>query len=98
MNERTANASARRHACELISYYLHHHDAIRLSFEKNCHYEWAIKEALIAIKRSDDTPLNVLDLMLVKYDSWGHNKSEAAERFRIAASAIDDIIDLLLTN
>lgn len=93
-----SRSSARVNACDLIAYYLDHHDAVQWSFEKNCYYEWAIKEALITIKCSDDTPIEVLDRMLAKFDSWAHCESAASERFAVAASAIDDIIDLLLTS
>lgn len=98
MSEMTAMSSARFRACEIISCYLHHHDSVSWSFEKNCYYEWAIKEALIAVKTSNDTPLNVLDRILAKYDSWAHDESEAAKRFAVASSAIDDLIDQLLTS
>lgn len=97
MSVRTARASTKIRACEVIAYYLKHHDSIHLSFEKNCYYEWAIKEALREIKFSNDTPLNVLDHLLIKYDGWAHSESNSADAFKVAASAIDDLIDLLLT-
>lgn len=98
MSVRTAQASARYRACEIIAYYLKHHDSIVLSFEKTCYYEWAIKEALREIKLSDDTPLNVLDRMLVKYDARAHTHADSADAFKVAATAIDDLIDLLITS
>lgn len=98
MSVRTATASTKFRACEVIAYYLKHHDSIHLSFEKTCYYEWAIKEALREVKSSNDTPLNVLDRMLVKYDERAHRHTDSADAFKIAASAIDDLIDLLITS
>ena len=98
MSVRTARASAKYRACEVMAYHLKHHDSVFLPFEKMCYYEWAVKEAIREVKASSDTPLNVLDRLLVKYDERAHTNCGSSEAFKVASAAIDDLIDLLLTS
>lgn len=87
---------AKLHALELIKYYKDHHKPVYTSFEKNCFYDWGLQEAYDQIYHSHDAPLEVLDALLSKYDTYAHTECEGSERFRIVVSAIDDLIDHIL--
>lgn len=91
-------SSAKRRACELIKYYQNHHPTVYISNEKNHYYECAIKEAYSAVRGSDDMPVEVLDRLLAKYDTWTHTGLENDAVFSIMMRAVDDLIDLILTS
>lgn len=102
MSERTANrvAAFRRQkirVLEMIKYYRDNHPTIYVSFEKSCHYDWAIDEAYNTVARSTDAPMEVLDRLLSKYDGWAHTNTRSSWIFSVAASAIEDLIDHILT-
>lgn len=86
------------HVLELIQYYIDHHKPVYMSFEKNCFYDWGLKEAYGHVYRSHDAPLAALDQLLAKYDTYAHADGESVERFRIVVAAIDDVIDLVTNN
>lgn len=90
--------SPRKNALNIINYYRTHHRSVYVSSEKNLIYDWTLNEAYYAVLRSDSTPLSVLERLLAKYDTWAHTESRSAEDFKIAVSAVDDLIDLLLTS
>ena len=96
MSERGNVTMTKRHTLERIRYYLNHHDTVHFSFEKLSYYEWAIKEACREIKTSMEPPLDVLDRLLIKYDEWAHTTAKSAEAFKVASTAIEDLIDLLI--
>lgn len=88
-------------ALTMIAAYRQTHGDIYLSFRKNAAYDWAIQNAYDTIARAygkrADTPLNILEGLLAKYDAWAHTDSSSAEDFRVTAAAIEDLIDLLLS-
>ncbi len=104
MTEFDQNHIVKRSALKLIAQYQIEHKPIYMSFEKNSIYNWAIQNAYESVLKSPDTPLNTLDKLLTKYDNWAHRKSvcdmgaKQCEHFSIAVSAIDDLIDVLLSN
>lgn len=84
-------------ACRKMTMYANHCGVIYpLSFEKQCHYEWALRTAINEVRRGRDTPLNTLYTLLTKYDEWAHLNMPSAYKFAIAAAAVDDLIDVLL--
>ena len=83
------------HVLELIQYYIDHHKTVYSSFEKNCFYDWGLKEAYDHVLKAHEAPLAVLDRLLAKYDVYAHCDGDGKERFAIVVSAIDDLIDLI---
>lgn len=103
MSERTARnnkafMASKRHVLDLITYYYDHHPTVYISDEKNFLYGFAIKTAYKEVYRSHDTPLNVLERLLVRFDEWAHTKCSNDYVFSVSSSAIEDIIDLILTS
>ncbi|MBO7450299.1 MAG: hypothetical protein J6U54_07995 [Clostridiales bacterium] len=98
----TAFKRERAHVLSIIECYRKTHKPVYVSFEKNFVYDWTLKEAqdtiAMAYGKRADTPLNVLERLLVKYDTWAHTESRSAEQFKVAAAAIEDLIDLILTS
>lgn len=94
----------KREALSRIANYQTKHKPVYISFEKNSIYNWALQNAYETVLKSDDTPLNTLDKLLSKYDEWAHSnklrvgESKQYEHFSIALSAIDDLIDMLLSS
>ena len=94
----------KRDALTRIARYRSSHKPVYMSFEKNALYDWSIRNAYESVLRSSDSPLNTLDRLIEKYDGWIHrdsahaNGSKQHEHFSIALSAIDDLIDMLLSN
>lgn len=94
----------KRDALTRIAQYQTEHKPVFMSFEKNCIYNWTIQNAYETVLKSNDTPLNTLDKLLSKYDEWAHSnklrvgESKPYEHFSIALSAIDDLIDMLLSS
>lgn len=88
----------RTSALSIIDHYRKHHRAVYMSNEKNIIYDWTLEEAYYSVLRSHSTPLAVLEGLLSKYDTWAHSKARSADDFKIAVSAIDDLIDQLLTS
>lgn len=90
----------RTSALSIIEDYQKNHKTIYASFEKNCIYDWALKEAYDEVSRAygrnADTPLNVLERMLTKYDEWAHAPAQSSNQFKIAVAAIEDLIDQIL--
>lgn len=103
MSERTkrnnkAYIEPRRRVLDLISYYYKHHADPYISDEKNFLYGHAIKTAYEEVYRAHDTPLNVLESMLSRFDEWAHAGCTNDYVFSVSASAVEDIIDLILTS
>ena len=103
MSERTQRNTAlllytKNKACELISYFYDHHPKKYLSAEKNHIYEFALKEAYREVRLGRDTPLNILDCLLAKYDSWAHCDCSNDGDFSIMACAVEDLIDTLVNS
>lgn len=100
--EMSAFRSQKSRALTMIETYRQVHGEIYLSFKKNATYDWAIQNAYDTIARAygrnADTPLNILEGLLTKYDAWAHTESLSADQFKVAAAAIEDLIDLLLTS
>lgn len=101
-NEITAFKRQKNEALTMISAYRQSHGDIYFSFKKNATYDWAIQNAYDIIARAygrnADTPLNILEGLLAKYDTYAHRGSLSADQFKVAAAAIEDLIDLLLTS
>ena len=96
-----AQIKAKAHVLDIIrSRYLkcRRFPTVYQSSEKNFFYVNAIKEAYKAVKESNDTPLNVLDGLLEKYDSWAHAGCSNDYVFSVSTSAVDDIIDLIISS
>ena len=91
-----AYRKAKLHVLDLIKYHIDHHKPVYLSFEKNCYYDWALREAYEQVYRSHEAPLDVLDELLAKFDTYAHSECENADRFKVVVSAIDDLIDIIL--
>ena len=91
-------AKTKQKACELISYYYDHHSKKYLSDRKEFTYDFALKEAYREVRLGRDTPLNILDRMLVQYDSWAHTDCENDDDFSVMARAIEDLIDMLVNS
>lgn len=87
---------AKLHVLELIKYHIDHHKPVYASFEKNCYYDWGLQEAYDHVYRSREAPLEALDGLLAKFDTYAHTDCEGSERFKIVVSAIDDLIDNIL--
>lgn len=87
----------KKEACRLIKEYRENHPTIYLSSEKSFYYDFAIDEAYKEVRRSHDTPLNVLDRLLSRYDDWAHCGCENDEVFSIFVRAIDDLIDKIIS-
>lgn len=103
MSERTsrnnkAYIAAKRHVLDIISEYYKHHSNPYFSDEKNYLYSFAIKTAYKEVYRSHDTPLNVLERMLTRFDEWAHAGCSNDYVFSVSLSAVEDIIDLILTS
>lgn len=103
MSERTSRNNkafieSKRHVLDLISYYYDHHPTVYISDEKNYFYTYAIKTAYREVSRSHDTPLNVLERMLTRFDEWAHTGCSNDYVFSVSVSAVEDIIDLILTS
>ncbi|MBO7449419.1 MAG: hypothetical protein J6U54_03540 [Clostridiales bacterium] len=97
MSERTQKDAAKARACYLIREYIRFCPTVYPGdFEKQCHYKWALNEALIQIRSSKQTTLDVLYTMLSKYDVWAHLDTPNKYMFAVASAAIEDIIDMLL--
>lgn len=88
---------AKIHVLDLIQYHIDHHKPVYMSFEKNCFYDWGLREAYNQVLDSHDAPLAVLDQLLAKFDTYAHSDGDT-ERFRIVVAAIDDLIDLITNN
>lgn len=89
--------SARTSAISVMGRYLRFGQAVFASVEDNCAYRFAIKEAMYAVNRTDEPPLSVLERLQLKYDAWAH-ESKHAHMYAVMAAAIDDMINILLTN
>ena len=103
MSERTKRNTAslmntKHKACELITYFYDHHSKKYLSAEKEHIYDFALKEAYREVLLGRDTPLNILDCLLVKYDSWAHTDCSNDADFSIMARAVEDLIDMLINS
>lgn len=103
MSERTrrlnkAFMSTKKRACNLIRHYLIHHPTIYVSDDKNFYYEYAIKEAYKEVRMGQDTPINILDQLFTKYDTWAHTGLDSDRTFGVMAAAVDDLIDMILTS
>jgi hypothetical protein len=82
-------------ALDIVSRYRDNHKPIYFLFEKNVFYDWAIKDAYDRIYRSHDTPLNVLDELVAKYDKWAHERPDDCH-FSVALAAVEDLIDAII--
>lgn len=99
-DERRKSIVAFRHtklsALEIVARYRDTHKPVYSAFDKNCFYDWTINDAYEQIKRAHDTPLNVLDGLLAKYDEWAHANHNTCH-FAVALAAIDDLIDAIIS-
>ena len=103
MSERTrrnnkAFIESKRHVLDIISRYYKHHSDPYFSDEKNHLYSFAIMTAYKEVRQSHDTPLNVLERMLARFDEWAHTGCSNDYVFSVSLSAVEDIIDLILTS
>lgn len=88
---------AQKNAILLIRQYLRECPPIYGNDEKDTHYRFAVSLAMRDIRYSEDTPLNVLYDSQRKYDEWAHQKRPTSYIYSIAANAIDDLIDYILS-
>lgn len=96
--EINALSRTRQEALKIISYYYEHHPKKYLSDEKNFQYEFGLKEAYREVRLGRDTPLNILDRLVAQYDSWAHCDCSNDDAFGIMATAVDDLIDMILNS
>lgn len=89
---------AKQEAIRIIRNYIRNCPEVYVSFEKMSYYRWALNEALKMVRHSSQSPLEVLEVLLARYDDYAHRKNPSSYVFEPAASAVDDLIDVLLTS
>lgn len=88
---------SKREALRIIRSYISNCPNVYVSFEKMSYYKWALNEALKTVKHCDDSPLEILERLLERYDDFADRDNPKSYIFSVAAHAVDDLIDTLIT-